>query len=248
MLPVGPLDNCRVEPASFNDRKVEVWLDHQQNQQGPAIHVDSQHGSRKRKTLASSPDDSSLHTQRRRPLRETTMNSTLPDSANPPPSTSPTKSKITKVEVFRPRGQPASRRSPRKFAASPPRDRTAQSSQHGIEDPTTVEPRGRPVGSLETTSPQSQTYSNMLNNLDDLPVSSIILPSTQSRSAQARSASPVKTMQNLAMGNPPITFLEANGGVSASPDKVKLLLSKLLEASEGFGLLPWNLKVSFLTF
>jgi hypothetical protein len=106
--------------------------------------------------------------------------------------------------------------------------------------------RGQPAAQFEPTYPQSETSSNLLSYFNDLPPSSIFSPSTQSGAhVPARAASPVKNMMDLEMGNPPITFLE-DYKVSECPPAVNVLLSELLEASEGFGLLPWSLKVRFI--
>ena len=67
----------------------------------------------------------------------------------------------------------------------------------------------------------------------------------EQQAVPARAASPVKNMMDLEMDNPPITFLE-DYKVSECPPAMNVLLSELLEASEGFRLLPWSLKVRFI--
>lgn len=62
-------------------------------------------------------------------------------------------------------------------------------------------------------------------------------------STQSRSSSPVKTIYDLTMADPPITFFEANSKTIQSPAAVSRLYKKVLDVSDGFNLLPDSLKV-----
>jgi hypothetical protein len=62
-------------------------------------------------------------------------------------------------------------------------------------------------------------------------------------STQSRSSSPVKTIYDLTMADPPITFFEANSKTIQPPAAVSQLYKKVLDVSDGFNLLPESLKV-----
>jgi hypothetical protein len=74
----------------------------------------------------------------------------------------------------------------------------------------------------------------------------ILLPrrGTKSNSStQSRSSSPVKTIYDLTMADPPITFFEANSKTIQPPAAVSQLYKKFLDVSDGFNLLPESLRV-----
>jgi len=62
-------------------------------------------------------------------------------------------------------------------------------------------------------------------------------------STQSRSSSPVKTIHDLTMADPPITFFEANSKKIQPPQAIVQLYKRVLDVSDGFNLLPESLKV-----
>ena len=62
-------------------------------------------------------------------------------------------------------------------------------------------------------------------------------------STQSRSSSPVKTIYDLTMADPPITFFEANSKTIKPPAAVSQLYKKVICISDGFNLLPESLRV-----
>ena len=65
-------------------------------------------------------------------------------------------------------------------------------------------------------------------------------------STQSRSSSPVKTIHDLTMADPPITFFEANSKTVQPPQTISQLYKKVIDVSDGFNLLPGSLKVRSL--
>jgi hypothetical protein len=62
-------------------------------------------------------------------------------------------------------------------------------------------------------------------------------------STQSRSSSPVKSIHDLTMAHPPITFFEANFKTIQPPKAIVQLYKRILDVSDGFNLLPGSLKV-----
>jgi len=62
-------------------------------------------------------------------------------------------------------------------------------------------------------------------------------------STQSRSSSPVKTIYDLTMADPPIAFFEANSKTTQPPAAVSRLYKRVLDVSDGFNVLPGSLKV-----
>lgn len=67
-------------------------------------------------------------------------------------------------------------------------------------------------------------------------------------SIQSRSSSPVKTIHDLTMADPPITFFEANSKKIQPPPAISQLYKKVIDVSDGFNMLPKSLKVRNLLF
>jgi len=66
-------------------------------------------------------------------------------------------------------------------------------------------------------------------------------------SIQSRSTSPVMTIHDLTMADPPITFSEANSKTTQPPAAGYQLYKKILDVSDGFNLLPESLKDGIIT-
>ncbi|MCJ1405152.1 hypothetical protein MMC11_008378 [Xylographa trunciseda] len=67
-------------------------------------------------------------------------------------------------------------------------------------------------------------------------------------STQSRSSSPVKTIHDLTMADPSITFIEANSKTIQPPAAVSQLYKKVLDVSDGFNLLPESLRDSIFAY
>jgi hypothetical protein len=228
-------------PRYFEDFKVETWLaygiDELQSPESPPANDDAsspkaliskQTPSPKRKRI--SAFDASPAQKRQRPpiypLAETTMNPKLPQNVSDADAGLAGKGQT-----------PRARRSPRKTA--PPAltavaETTTMSGPQSMSDKTEVTV-------YSSTGIPSSGYSGGLQLTNDL----ILRPGMRNTnsSTRSRSSSPVKTMRDLAMAEPPIKFFEAKLKTIEPPKEASALYHNLLDVCEGFQLLPATLKV-----
>jgi hypothetical protein len=104
-----------------------------------------------------------------------------------------------------------------------------------------LDPPERMTRGMVDGTPAETGYSKALQSKEIT-----ILPQrgTKSNSSiQSRSTSPVKTIHDLTMADPPITFSEANSKTIQPPAAVYQLYKKILDVSDGFNLLPESLRV-----
>lgn len=152
----------------------------------------------------------------RNPLREANIN--LPPAKDSMPESS------------RPKGGPkpppraSQRLSPRKNAPPPPPPPPPQITDNETD---------------EADEADGAEYARALQEIPSLP-----RRGTKSyTSTQSRSSSPVKTIHDLTMADPPITFFEANSKTIQPTEPVSQLYNKVLDVSDGFNLLPQSLHV-----
>jgi len=91
--------------------------------------------------------------------------------------------------------------------------------------------------------PSSSSFSSAFQLADDLILRPGVKSTNTNSSTRSRSSSPVKTMDDLAMAEPPIKFFEAGMKAIEPPEEVSGLYEELLDVCEGFQLLPGSLKV-----
>jgi hypothetical protein len=134
---------------------------------------------------------------------------------------------------------------PAKHTESDPSKRIKRGSKLPTQErgPQRISPRkNAPTSSqLVDGEPAEAGYSRALQREDI-----ILLPrrGTKSNSStQSRSISPVKTIYDLTMADPPITFFEANSKTIQPPAAVSQLHKQFLDVSDGFNLLPESLRV-----
>jgi hypothetical protein len=217
MASVNTLHND--ERTSFEDYKVEVWLDNQPTRTSTAIEsatlsepevspfTRKSSPSHKRKRDS---DRVQAADRRRSPLRETAMNSPPAKHAESDPP----------KRIRRGWKPPAQERGPQRIS---PRKNAPTSSP------------------LVGGEPAEAGYSRALQRED---ITLLPRRGTKSNSStQSRSSSPVKTIYDLTMADPPITFFEANSRTIQPPAAVSQLYKKVLDVSDGFNLLPESLRV-----
>lgn len=104
-----------------------------------------------------------------------------------------------------------------------------------------LDPPKRMTGGMVDGTPAETGYSKALQGKEIT-----ILPRRgikSNSSLQSRSSSPVKTIHDLTMADPPITFSEANPKIIQPPAAVYQLYKMIVDVSDGFNLLPESLKV-----
>jgi hypothetical protein len=245
--------SCNKMPKYFNDFKVETWLTHGLDSlESPEVYYDAslelsqssasqQSRSNKRKRKYSIEDRPNKRKRRpaSNPLAEITVNSKLPlDVSVPDISGQGQKPKAKRTSRSSPPNQGQSRMSPRKAAPNSltPIGETTIPPESVAYDETEV----TVYGSVQI--PPSSSFSSAFQLVDDLILRPGIKSTNTNSSTWSRSSSPVKTMHDLAMAEPPIKFFEAGLKAIEPPKDISGLYEKLLEVCEGFQLLPGSLK------
>jgi hypothetical protein len=240
-------------PKYFNNFKVETWLRHgldslerpnaceDASSELPLSSAPHQSPSRKRKRKSSTEDPLNKREglPASNPLAETTMNPKLPlDVSDPDMSGLGQKPKAKRASRSAPPNQSQSKMSPRKAALTSltPIGETTLPPDSVAFDETgvTVYSSGR--------IPSSSSFSSAFQLADDLILRPGVKSTNTNSSTRSRSSSPVKTMHDLAMAEPPIKFFEAGLKVIEPPEEVSGLYEELLDVCEGFRLLPGSLK------
>jgi hypothetical protein len=171
------------------------------------------------------------------------------NSQNPPADIdlagSPSKASRSKTKKLPPRESNLLRSSPQKNALS--RLSTIGESILFYNSETTSEENLGEQGCIPVTfsspSPPLSTYATALNLANDFGLRPALKSTKSSLSTRSRSTSPVKTMHDLAIAEPPIRFFKAGREGVVPPEEVSQLYKKLLEVCEGFQLLPGSFKV-----
>ncbi|KAF4627925.1 hypothetical protein G7Y89_g10226 [Cudoniella acicularis] len=221
MASVNTLHND--ERNSFEDYKVKVWLDNQPTRTSTAIEPATEPEvsplTRKSSPTHKRKRDDSDHTQAADRRRSPLRETTM----NSPPA---------------------------KHAESDPPKRIKRGSKLPIQEqgPRRISPRkNEPTSSqLVDGEPAEAGYSRALQREE---ITLLPRRGTKSNSStQSRSSSPVKTIYDLAMAEPPITFFEANSKKTQPPAAVSQLYKKVLDVSDGFNLLPESLRDSIIAY
>jgi hypothetical protein len=216
MASVNTLHN--EEQNSFEDYKVKVWLDNQPTRTSTAIESATEPEvspfTRKSSPSHKRKRDDSGHTQEADRRRIPLRETTM----NSPPA---------------------------KHAESDPPKRIKRGSKLPTQErgPQRVSPRknAHTSSQLVDGEPAEAEYSRALQRED---ITLLPRRGTKSNSStQSRSSSPVKTIYDLTMADPPITFFEANSKTIQPPAAVSQLYKKVLDVSDGFNLLPESLRV-----
>jgi len=135
---------------------------------------------------------------------------------------------------------------PAKHAESDPPKRIKGGSKLPTQERRISPRKNTPISSqLADGEPAEAGYSRALQRED---ITLLPRRGTKSNSStQSRSSSPVKTIYDLTMADPPITFSEANSKTIQPPVAVSQLYKKVLDVSDGFNLLPESLRVRSLS-
>lgn len=245
---------------AFQRFKVQVWLDNQpqillspttapsSRRHSPATVINPLENSKKRKGLQADSThiaglfESADYIKKRKVLHSRDMNSTQePTEHN---NEQPRRQFLTRPQK---EGQNAipRRTSPRKHNSS-----IAERLEVAVQNDLVLLSRPNLLG--EGSGPTMPLHNPYAKDLEDIP-SNIVLArpplSTQTKSsASSRPPSPVKTIKDLYLADPPIHFSEDYGASAECPDAAKTLWCEVLDAAHGCSSVPAFLKVCPLPF
>ena len=244
----------------FHRFKVQVWLDNQpqillsptttppSQRQSPATVINPLKNLKKRKRLQTDNThiaglfESADYIKKRKVLHSRDMNSTQePTKHN---NEQPRRQFLTRPQKDGQNAIPR-RTSPRKRNSS-----IAERLEVAVQNDSVL--LSRPNLLEEGSGPTMPLQNSYAKDLENIP-SNIVLArpplSTQTKSsASSRPASPVKTIKDLYLADPPIHFSEDYGASAECPDVAKTLWCEVLDAAHGSSSVPGFLKVCPLRF
>ena len=251
----SPSPDLNIPKNGSHRCKVQIWLDHQppfllspmttplSQRHSPATITTPPKDSKKRKSLPAGnahvvgPIESAFSTKKRKVLHSRDMNSVQ----------EPTKHENKQLRRqcltrSQKEGQDAipRRTSPRKHNKS-----IAERLESAVQnDPILLSKPNLLEGPCDTAALSPNSYATDLENASLNILSASPPLSTQSRSsAPSRPPSPVKTIGDLHLAEPPIHFSEDYGALAECPDVAKTLWCEVTDAAHGASSIPGFLKV-----